>query len=264
MAESITWNELYLKNMFDDTIRLLSGLNRNGQQTLGNLSTYMPKGSSAKRKKEILTILERIGFVENKKMAHSTLYYITTVGRLYLDTVDESKRNYIFHSSLYQSILHYSYAYDYILENDFYRFTKEEFIGKLALCSSIDFGTRIYDWKSGENTLNFMKALNVITKDEEEYVVTEAYRRKFNEKKFIEMVENTFKQDKLQYTKSLCQYLCVNSAKFMVTKELVTIETIYKKLLKLNEMKEFLNFIPGLPRPPIPTKHSLVELKGGL
>jgi len=264
MAEGITWNELYLKNIFDDTIGLLSGLDRNGQQTLGNLSVYMPKGSNPSRKKDVLKILERIGFVEYKKMARSALYDITPIGRLYLDTSDENERNDIFHSYLYQSILHYSYAYDYILENDYYRFTKEDFIGKLALRSSIDFGTRIYDWKSGENTLNFMEALNVITKDEKGYLVTETYRRKFNERKFIEMIENSFKKDKLQYTKSLCEYLSVNSPKFMVTKEFVTIETIYKKLLKLNEMKEFLNFIPGLPRPPIPTKHSLVELKGGL
>lgn len=264
MPEPITWTIMYQKSMLDDAIRLLSGLNRDGQQNLGNLNRYMPAGAGADRKKNILRVLDDVNFVESKKMAHGTLYKITNLGRYYLDSIDEYERNDIFHSNLYLNIIHYSYAFDYIIENDYYSFKKNDFLEQLVLNSSNDFGIRIYDRLSGENVINFMKDLGIISLKDKEYVVNERYRRKFNNRKFLEMVIDNLKDEKLQFTKSLCEYLLDNSSKFMVSKDPLTIELIYKKLLTLNESKEILVFIPGLPRPPIPSRHSLVDLKGVL
>ena len=136
------------------------------------------------------------------------------------------------------------------------------FIQKLVSNSAEDFGVRIYDWRSAQYVVNYMEALKVINKVGNEYSLDEKYRRKFNKILFIQMIKDSFKNEKLQFTKSLCEYLLENKSKFIVTKELVTIETIYKKLIQLNELNEFLFFIPGLPRAPIPSKHTLLELRG--
>ena len=173
----------------------------------------------------------------------------------------DSKNN-IFHSNLYKNILHYSYAFDRLLQEDNESFYMNKFLQNLVSNSSDDFGVRIYDWRSAQYVVNFMEALKVIYKIGDEYFVDENYRRDFDEKSFLKLIEKSFKKENPQFTKTLCEYLLENSSKFLVTKELVTIETIYKKLLQVNETKDFLTFIPGLPRAPIPSKHTLIELRG--
>lgn len=264
MVEGITWTKQYQKTIFDDTIRVLSGIERDGQQNYGNLKRYFPPSTSTDRRKNLLLILDEIEFVESKKLGQGTLYDITDTGKVYLYEENEIDRNNIFHSSLYKNVIHYSYAFDFILENDKYTFTKEEIIEDLVLSSSNNFGTRIYDWKSAEYILNFMTDLKVVFKLKNEYEVNDEYKRLFNVEKFMALIIESLKRDELQFTKSLCEHLLLNSDKFMISTEPVNIDIIYKKLLNLNEIKDFLKFIPGLPRPPIPNRHTLTELKGGI
>lgn len=258
MVEGITWTRQYQKTIFDDSISILKGLIENGQQNLGNLNKYLPSKAGKERKNNALLVLEDINFIEVKKMPHGKLYKILTDGEIYINS--ENEKNNIFHSNLYKYNKHYSYAFDTLLENDLNSFNKNDFIQKLVLNSSVDFGVRIYDWRSAQYVIDYMEALDVISKSGDEYFLNENYKRSFNKNLFTKLIEDSFKNEKTQFTKSLCEYLLENSSKFITTKELLTIETIYKKILQINE-NDNLNFIPGLPRAPIPSKHTLVELR---
>ena len=261
MVDGITWTRQYQKTIFEDSECLLKGLEEDGQQNLGNLNKYLPPKAGKERKNNTLLVLEDINFVESKKMPHGRLYKLLPEGRIYINSKKKEK-NYIFHSNLYKNILHYSYAFDRLLQEDNESFYMNKFLQNLVSNSSDDFGVRIYDWRSAQYVVNFMEALKVIYKIGDEYFVDENYRRDFDEKSFLKLIEKSFKKENPQFTKTLCEYLLENSSKFLVTKELVTIETIYKKLLQVNETKDFLTFIPGLPRAPIPSKHTLIELRG--
>jgi hypothetical protein len=262
VSESITWTVQYQENVFDDIFNILSGLKRDGQQTKGSLNSFL-RGSSAQRKNNAVEILEDIDYIEASRKGNTTFYKITENGQKYLNSVldPEFDEKHIFHLDLYNYVIHYSYAYDYIIENDFYDFEKQDFIEKLVLSTSHDFGTRLYDWKSAEYVLGFMKSLNVISKSDKRFILNEKYRKVFDEIKFINLVEESLEINSPKFTKILCEELIEKSDKFMTIEEPISIESIYKKILKVNDVREFLKFIPGLSRPPIPTKHTLIELK---
>lgn len=262
MVEGITWTVQFQENVFDDIYNLLIGLQREGRQTKGYLKSFL-RGSSAARRDNVVYILEDVDFLDSVSKGNTTLYEINENGQKYLEAVNDPDLNEkkIFHSSLYRHILHYWYAYDFLLENEIYQFTKEEFIENLVKNSSKDYGTRIYDWKSGENVLDFMKSLEVLSKIKKEYSLNNEYRKIFNESELIRLIEELLKDDSM-FTKTLCEELVDKSDIFMASKEPVSIENIYKKLLRANKEHEFLKFIPGLSRPPIPANNTLVELKG--
>ena len=222
-------------------------------------------GVSVARRDNILMILEDVDFIESSRKGNTYYYKITDNGIKYLDAIKDPSKNEkrLFHTFLYRYVVHYSYAYDFLLENEFYEFTKLDFIENLVLNSSIDYGTRIYDWKSAEYVLNFMGSLDVISKQEKKFIVNNEYRKIFDEIKFIELIEEILKDDSM-FTKSLCEELIEKSDIFMATKGPVSIENIYKKMLIANKTREFLKFVPGLSRPPIPANNTLVELKGAL
>lgn len=262
MARGITWTVQYRENVFDDIYRLLYGLKKESQLAKGALKSLLGGGTAARRD-NILYILEDVDFIDLNKKGNTTYYKINENGLKYLDASSDQDSNEkrLFHTHLYFNVLHYSYAYDFILENEFYEFKKEDFIENLVLNSSIDYGTRIYDWKSAEYVLAFMRSLKVISKIENEFVVNDEYRKIFDEIKFIEIIEEILKDDSM-FTKNLCEDLIDKSDEFMATKGAVSIDNIYKKILKANEIREFLKFVPGLSRPPIPANNTLVELKG--
>lgn len=265
MRRSITWTVQFQENVFDDIYRILCGLKREDQQTKGSIKSFLGSSSAARRDNAI-KILEDLDFIDTTKKGNTTFYKINQNGFKYLNAAYDStsKGNRIFHSNLYRNVLHYSYTYDFILENDLYEFNKEDFIEKLVYNSSTDFGTRIFDWKSAEYVLEFMRSLDVISENEKEkYSVNKEYRKEFNDKKFIEIIEDSLGKESPQYTKELCKFLSNKSEEYMASKDLLTIDNIYKKILKVNNIIKFLKFIPGLPRPPIPSKHTLVELMEG-
>lgn len=256
----LTWTVQYQETIFDDIYRLLDGLKTERQLAKGALKSL--GGGTAIRRDNVLNILEDVDFIDSSKKGNTTYYRINDNGIKYLDVLSdqESGEERFFHTQLYYNVLHYQYAYDFILENEFYEFKKEDFIENLVLNSSNDYGTRIYDWKSALYVLQFMKSLKVISEKEKKFVVNEDYRKSFDEIKFIELIEEMLK-DESMFTKSLCEELIDKSDIFMTKKNPVSIENMYKKLLRANETREFLKFIPGLPRPPIPSNNTLVELK---
>lgn len=265
MRKSITWTVQFQENVFDDIYRILSGLEREDQQTKGSILSFL-RARSAARRDNAIKILEDVDFIDTTKKGNTSFYKINSNGLKYLNAAYESttKANRIFHSYLYRNVLHYSFTYDFILENEEYEFNKKDFIEKLVLNSSLDFGTRIFDWKSAEYVLEFMRSLDVISEyEKEKYSINKEYRKEFNDMKFIELIEDSLENESPQYTKGLCIFLSDRSEEFTASKELLTIENIYKKILNVNNIKKFLKFVPGLPRPPIPSKHTLVELREG-
>lgn len=262
MARGLTWTVQYQETVFDDIYRLLDGLKKEIQLAKGALKSILGVVNVARRD-NILAILEDVDFIETSRKGNTNYYKINDNGLKYLDAITDPTINEkrFFHTYLYQYVLHYSYAYDFLLENEFYEFTKESFIENLVFNSSIDYGTRIYDWKSAEYVLEFMRSLKVISKQEKKFIVNNEYKKIFDEIKFIGLIEEMLK-DESMFTKNLCEELIDKSDVFMATKGPVSIENIYKKILKANEIREFLKFVPGLPRPPIPAKNTLVELKG--
>ena len=145
MADGITWTRQYQNTIFEDSESLLKGLNEDGQQNLGNLNKYLPPKAGKERKNNVLLVLEDINFLESKKMPHGRLYKILPEGQIYINS-KKKERNDIFHSNLYQHILHYSYAFDTLLENEDNSFNMNDFIQILVSNSAEDFGVRIYDW----------------------------------------------------------------------------------------------------------------------
>jgi len=263
MSKGVTWSVQYQKTLFDDIYNILSGLEREDQQTKGSIISFL-RARSAARRDNALEVLEDADLVDKTKKGNTYFYKINKHGLEYLKAAYDSASNgnRVFHSYLYKNVLHYSYAYDYIIENEFYNFNKQQFIERLVLNSSVDFGTRIFDWKSAEYVLGFMRGLDVVSESNNStFIVNENYRKEFNDMKFSELIEQSLINESPQYTKGLCEALSNKSAEYISSKEPVTIDAIYKKILHVNNIREFLKFIPGLPRPPIPSKHTLVELK---
>lgn len=261
--KALTWTVQFQDILFDDIELMLSGLLREGQQPLGYLKSFLGSGNTKDRRDNVKNLLEDLIFIQCLPKGNTTVCNITKEGENYLFSIRDAKKDdkKLFHSSLYRNVLHYSYAYDFIIENDYYSFTKHDLIEKLVLDSSNNYGTRLYDWKSAEYVIYFMDYLGVLSKNKDIFTVNEDFRKNFNEKKFEKLIRDSLKNEKLQYTNSLCEYLMSNIEQFFTTDETITVELIYKKLVNLNDKKDFLKFIPGLPRPPIQNIHTLVELK---
>lgn len=68
MPEPITWTIMYQKSMLDDAIRLLSGLNRDGQQNLGNLNRYMPAGAGAHQNLKKIILKDALDCCDNESI----------------------------------------------------------------------------------------------------------------------------------------------------------------------------------------------------
>lgn len=263
---AITWTIRYTNNLISDMIDLLNGLKNHGPKISGALTPLIDgKGSPVPpyRKNDAINILKNIKYVDSEKQGNTYSYQINEWGLNYLNSIADSSKdnNYILHSSLYQNILHYQYAYNFILENDFYEFRKKEFIENLVINSFNEFGTRLYDWDSGDNVIGFMRDLGILKKINKHYSIEENYRKKFDQDNFIKVIKRYMNQYEMQETFNLCKHLIDNSNEFLLSNEQISIDFMYKHLLKLNKDKKILKFIPGIPTPPIPNNHTIVKLK---
>jgi hypothetical protein len=224
-----------------------------------DFQTILPKKEN---RESILQLMKELNLVDITPSRRTSRYGITEEGRLYLQSENRPK---CLHRLLYKHVLHYSYFYNYILENEFYQFSKLQIIEKMVLNSSYDFGVRIFDWKSAENVLKIMVDIGVLSLDEENnsYSVNKEYQTEFNHKVFEELIIDKLSSDTQMFTKELCSYLLSRESEFINSDDEPTVRMIYKHLLRVNESRDILKFIPGLPRPPIPSKHTLVELRRG-
>jgi hypothetical protein len=258
MSEAITWTIRFDSYFMDRVYNLLSGLVRDGRQPKSDINNYIRV--ETKIRDQILNFLEKIDYVD-VQYGRSTKYDISSNGRRYYHAFKNPNEdeNKLFHSSLYSNIIHYQYAYDYIINNQFYHFTKKDLFENLVVESTNDFGTRLYDWGSAMNVLGFMGSLNVITIINDEYSLNDEYRTKFNEEIFINLINKRLKS-KSEETKILCEYLVSNSYKFLSNIESPSIEYIYHQLLSLYDLN-IISFSPGIPKPPIPSNHTVIELK---
>lgn len=261
MAGAVTWTFLYYNSFLEDLERMLSFLreynSKNGWAIKSDLRWIVRNKGN---RDSILKFMEETNLIKVRHSGRTSRYCITKEGRGYLQS--ENRFKYL-HKLLYKHVLHYSYFYDYILENELYQFSKLQIIENMALNSTYDFGVRIFDWKSAENVLNLMVDIGVLSKNEDSYLVNKEYQSEFNDKVFEELIIDKLRSDPQMFTKDLCSYLLSHESDFINLDEEPTIRMIYKHLLRINENKGVLKFIPGLPRPPIPSKHTLVELKRG-
>ncbi len=258
MGKSITWTLLYYKSFLEDVEKMLSFLRKYERWAIKSDLRSIVKNN--KNRDSILKFMEDVHLIEVRPTGRTSRYNITREGIDYLQSENRSK---YLHKLLYKNILHYSYFYNYILENELYKFSKLQIIEKMVLNSSYDFGIRIFDWKSAENVLNLMVDIGVLSQENDNYFVNKEYQSEFNHKVFEELIINKLKSDPRMFTKDLCSYLLSHESDFINSEEEPTIRIIYKHLLRVNESKNILKFIPGLPRPPIPSKHTLVELRVG-
>ncbi|GAB4380894.1 hypothetical protein [Methanothermobacter thermautotrophicus] len=260
---AVTWTWLYYSSFLEDlekTLEFLMKYNKEeGSAIKSDFQSILPKREN---RDSILQFMEEINLVGVMPSRRTSRYSITEEGRRYLQS--ENRPKYL-HRQLYKHVLHYSYFYNYILENEFYQFSKLQIIEKMVLNSSYDFGVRIFDWKSAENVLKLMVDLGVLSLDKENdiYSVNREYQTEFNHKVFEELIIDRLSSDTQMFTKDLCSYLLSREGEFINSDDEPTIRMIYKHLLRVNESKDILKFIPGLPRPPIPSKHTLVELRRG-
>jgi len=260
---AVTWTWLYYSSFLEDlekTLEFLMKYNKEeGSAIKGDFQRVLPKKEN---RDSILQIMEELNLVEVTPSTRTSRYSITEEGRLYLQS--ENRLKYL-HKLLYKHVLHYSYLYNYILENEFYQFSKLQIIEKMVLNSSYDFGVRIFDWKSAENVLKLMVDIGVLSLNQKNkiYSVNKEYKTKFNHKVFEELIIDKLRSDKQIFTKDLCSYLLFRAGEFINSDDEPTIRMIYRQILRFNESRDILKFIPGLPRPPIPSKHTLVELKRG-
>ncbi|MEM4589274.1 MAG: hypothetical protein QXL73_04675 [Thermoplasmata archaeon] len=255
----LTWTILYNRSILEDLEKVLVYLKKEGgKANKGEFSGIIKKRG---QREDILKLVVDIDFVKAESFRNTTRYKLNENGVRYLDIPSENREKYL-HAAFYENILHYSYFYDALLEGEIYEFSKSEIIEKIVKKSANDFGVRIFDWKSAENVIKFMKKFNVITsKSKNKYYVNDEYRQIFNEEEFKALIVKKLKEESPQFTKNLCTYLLDNIERYS-TKSKVPMRIIYKRMLNLNEKEKFLRFIPGLPRPPIPSKHTLVELVG--
>ncbi len=255
----LTWTILYNKSILEDLERVLTYLkNEGGKANKGEFSCII-QGKA--QREDILKLVVDIDFVKAERFRNTTKYKLNENGERYLNNHQKNRERYL-HAAFYRNILHYSYFYDAILECEIYEFSKSEIIEKIVKKSANDFGVRIFDWKSAENVIKFMEKFNVIiSKNKDKYYVNDKYRQRFDKNEFKALIVKKLKEESPQFTKELCTYL-LDNIEIYSNKSEVPMKIIYKRMLNLNEKEKFLKFIPGLPRPPIPSKHTLVELMG--
>jgi len=259
MSKAITWTFLYNSSFLEDVDLMLRFLRERTSEIGSVIKGELPKMRREKRD-DILKFIEDIHLIEVTRAGSTSRYSITEEGIRYLKAKNRCKH---LHKLLCKHILHYSYFYDYILENELYAFSKLQIIEALVLNSTYEFGVRIFDWKSSENVVNLMLEIGVLSYENSKYLVNREYQTDFNNSIFEELIINKLESDSPMFTKDLCSYLVSQQDDFINSDKEVTIRMIYKHLLRVAESKNILKFIPGLPRPPIPSKHTLVELKRG-
>jgi len=231
----------------------------------GDFRTNLPNLKKARTRDDYLDFLVTIKIL-NLKFSESTknqnFFQITDLGLNYILSDDDKYKSQLLHNLLYKNILHYRFAYDYILSNDLYEFELIELHEKLVVYSSMVYGARIYDKISFDNVLNCFLSLEVITQKEErkKYYVTEEYKITFNEEVFEKMVLDYIKNEKYTYSKELCDFLIKQQHEFS-TKEYCTNDFIISKLEKMDK-KGKIEFIAGTPKPGlIPAKYTLIKVR---
>lgn len=259
MSEAITWTIRFDNNTLDIIFKIMSGLHRDGRQPKSNINTYVRV--DVRIRDQIIEFLEQINYLE-KQQGRTPTYGLTSNGLRYYNACnnpnDDEYR--ILHSALYTNILHYRYAYDYIITKEFFEFNKLQFLETMVSSSSNDFGTRIYDYDSAMNVLGFMEAFNVLEFEKGNYSLNGEYKSQFNDDVFLKLIKNRLKNDNFEETRTLCEYLFSNYYKFVSNVESISIEFIYNQLLPLFR-ENVIIFAPGIPKPPIPSNHTLVKLK---
>ncbi|WXG41536.1 MAG: hypothetical protein WED07_12350 [Candidatus Freyarchaeum deiterrae] len=224
----------------------------------------IPKnGFDAKTRDGHLEFLKKIGFInlENPDAKKAQQQYtLTDNGEHYLEIDEVSRKCRFLHDALYSGIFWYNYAYNIILRESYYKFTKEELFEFLVENSSKDFGVRIYDRISFDNTFNCFKNLGVIElEDSDYYKISDEYKLKFDKDKFQKLVKRLLKETELELTKVICQKLINNYHEFYTgTKEELNIPLIFQKLIELYK-EEKITFLGGLPKPPIPAAFTLLK-----
>ena len=259
---AVTWTWLYYSSFLEDLEKMLDFLIKYNSEEGPAIKDDFQRILQKKNRDSILQLMEELNLVKVKTSGRTSRYSITEEGKRYIKS--ENRLKYL-HKLLCKHVLHYSYFYNYILENEFYQFSKLQIIEKMVLNSSYDFGVRIFDWKSAENVLKIMVDIGVLSLDKENdsYSVNKEYQTEFNYKVFEELIIDKLGSDTQIFTKDLCSYLLSHADEFINSDDEPTIRMIYRHLLRVNESRDILKFIPGLPRPPIPSKHTLVELKRG-
>ncbi|MBC7081842.1 MAG: hypothetical protein H5T44_06360, partial [Thermoplasmatales archaeon] len=130
MGKSITWTLLYYKSFLEDVEKMLSFLRKyEGWAIKSDLRSIVKNN---KNRDSILKFMEDVHLIEVRSTGRTSRYNITREGIDYLQSENRSK---YLHKLLYKNILHYSYFYNYILENELYKFSKLQIIEKMVLNS---------------------------------------------------------------------------------------------------------------------------------
>lgn len=157
---AITWPFLYNNNLFEDIDKILRYLEERNVAIKSDISSLI--NNKARRDNVVNYFMEASGLIKSEKTGRTSKYRMHEEGRKYLNLNEKYKQKKYLHTLLCRNVLHYSYFYDYILENELYEFSEVEIIEKVVLSSSYDFGVRIYDFKSAENVINLMVSLGVL------------------------------------------------------------------------------------------------------
>jgi len=259
----ITWTVTIISNWVELIDGMLLHLKENGVV----FRTDVPKGHyEAVIRDDHLTVLENVGLVElmNPKAGKQKQQYnLTDSGDEYVRYVrqkDQQQKDRLLHNLFYSGISHYRYAYDCILEDNLYEFSDREFNEHLVIRSTSDFGVRLYDQRSYKNVIHVLKGIGVAEKNENgNYVINSDYRMKFNEDKFKKIVRELLGEVDLEYTKVMCRRLLNRSDEFLSVPEPgLTILNILKRLKKLREEGN-IEFVAGIPKPPIEAAYTLIR-----
>lgn len=255
----ITWTVTLISDWTEYMDTILEYLNENSI----SFRTDVPKGHyEAVTRDDHLTILDNVGLVDliGHRTKQKQQFKLTDEGYKYVRQKDQQQRNRLLHNSFYSGIFHYRYAYDCILEDSFYEFSDRKFHEYLVVRSSNDFGVRLYDRHSYKNVIRVFEGIRIAEKEENgNYTIKRDYQLKFDENRFKTVVDDLLEDVDLEYTKIVCKKLLDRSDEFLSVPESdLTIFNILNKLKKLRDEGN-IEFVAGIPKPPIEAAHTLIR-----
>lgn len=262
--ESVTWTiNLSLKLLDELFNQILEQLN---ESTKGINRTKICRGEKkAGSRDQVLSLLKDIGYITITNPAdtkNSHMFEITEKGRYYvqLDTNAEKKRQ--LHIDM-QEIFWYEFAYRKLIAREVEYITKKELWKYLVVESEKECLINRYDKHSFDNVLSCFLFTGVITESDGSYKISEDYKAEFDDRRFLEEVDQILKVGEKKYTIDVCNYLVNKRRSFVASKDeiiKISINEILQKLVEFENSK--FRFIGGIPKPPIPAKRTIIERIG--
>jgi len=208
--------------------------------------------------------LHLMSITNKEKRSQDHIFSLTHLGKEILNLDNNlNEKEFKLHTLLNNNIFHYKFAFDLIINNQYYNIDFNKLKEKLIQASLDLLGFPIYDKHTLENIKIIYLYLSTIftyDKDIETFILSDNYKVQFNKEKFIDILKSYLSQRELTYTYFLCEYLNRVEIK---SEYLVSNYSSFNEKIIFEKLKDlpFIKFKGGIARKFVPSAYTIIELK---